>query len=107
MNEEQEKVLGRWVHVPEEDKEGIQVFRPSDYPLPPSRGRAQLAFYPDHTVKAAGIGSNDIGRVTQGHWTGTTEQGGTLEVTFENLDARSRVELQDESGPVLKLIKSR
>ena len=107
MSDHRDKLLGRWVHVSEEDTETAQIFRPPDYPLPPSRGRAQLAFYADHSVKAAGIGSNDVSRVTQGHWTGSAEQGEALEVTLEEGRQPIRAELLDEGGPVLKLTRTR
>jgi hypothetical protein len=31
-----------WIHSHEEDKGGLQVFRPTDYPFPPARGRDAL-----------------------------------------------------------------
>lgn len=106
MAEDEDSLLGKWMHAAEEDTEAIQVFRPSGHALPPSRGRAQLAFYPDHTVKAAGIGSNDVSRVTQGIWAGNIEGGRMFEVTLEAGGEPTRVELSDEDGPVLKLRKT-
>jgi hypothetical protein len=39
----------RWIHVREEDGDGVRVFRPAGRPLPPARGRDGLEFRPDGT----------------------------------------------------------
>lgn len=59
---------GRWVHAREEDTTTEQVYRPADYPLPPSRGRAGLQFNEDGTFKRIGIGATDISSVKEGAW---------------------------------------
>jgi hypothetical protein len=41
------QLLGRWVHVHEEDGEGEMVLRPADYSVPPSRGRLTLELRED------------------------------------------------------------
>lgn len=107
MSDDCDLLVGRWQHVPEEDTETAQVFRPSSHPLPASRGRGQLAFFPDHTAKAAGIGSNDVSHVIGGQWSGTITQDDPLEVTFDDGRGPSRIELADDGGAVLKLIRRR
>ena len=59
---------GRWVHAREEDTATEQVYRPADFPLPPSRGRSGLQFNEDGTFKRIGIGATDISSVKQGAW---------------------------------------
>jgi hypothetical protein len=39
----------RWVHIREEDADGVRVYRPADRPLPPARGRDGLDLRPDGT----------------------------------------------------------
>jgi hypothetical protein len=48
-----------WVHSHEEDKEGLQVFRPADYPLPPARGRDALRLEPDGSLVKSIPGPDD------------------------------------------------
>ncbi len=57
-----------WVHSREEDTATETVYRPSGFPLPPSRGRSGLEFSHDGTFKRIGIGATDISRVEQGAW---------------------------------------
>ena len=61
------KLLCRhWIHSREEDTATEAVYRPSDFPLPPSRGRSGLEFRHDGTFKRIGIGATDISRVREG-----------------------------------------
>lgn len=63
------KLLSRyWVHSREEDTATETVYRPSGFPLPPSRGRTGFEFVGDGTFKRVGIGATDISRVEQGSW---------------------------------------
>ena len=48
-----------WVHSHEEDKEGLQVFRPADYPLPPARGRDALRLEADGSLVKSIPGPDD------------------------------------------------
>jgi len=59
---------GQWVHAREEDTATEQVYRPSGFPLPPSRGRSGLQFNEDGTFKRIGIGATDISNVKEGAW---------------------------------------
>lgn len=63
------KLLSRyWIHSREEDTDTETVYRPSGFPLPPSRGRNGFEFAADGTFKRVGIGATDISRVEQGSW---------------------------------------
>jgi len=61
-------LLRHWVHSREEDTATETVYRPSGFPLPPSRGRTGFEFNGDGTFKRIGIGATDISSVTQGAW---------------------------------------
>src|SRR5262245_16748059 len=63
------KLLCRhWVRSREEDTDTELVYRPADFPLPPSRGRAGMKFNSDGTFKRIGIGPTDISSVKSGAW---------------------------------------
>ena len=59
-------VIGAWSHSHEEDHEGVQVFRPADRELPPSRGRSSFTLGPDSTAVAETPGPLDSGLTTDG-----------------------------------------
>src|SRR5258705_6314054 len=79
------KLLARhWVHSAEEDTATETVYRPSDFPLPPSRGRAGLEFSGDGTFKRIGIGATDISRVVEGSWKIESADAKEVSVTVDN-----------------------
>jgi hypothetical protein len=45
-----------------------QIYRPADFPLPPSRGRSGFEFNSDGTFTRIGIGATDISHVETGTW---------------------------------------
>ena len=57
-----------WRHSREEDADGVTVYRPSDYPFPPSRGRDGLEVRSDGTYVSIDPGPDDRGRGTAGSW---------------------------------------
>ena len=59
---------GRWMHSFEEDHDGVQVYRPADYPFPPARGRAGIEFRPDGTYIDWAIGRGDANEARPGRW---------------------------------------
>jgi hypothetical protein len=62
-------LVGSWSHSHEEDAEGVQVFRPTDYEFPPSRGRTSFTLRPDGTAVAGLPGPDDRGISTDdGTW---------------------------------------
>lgn len=66
---DRELLVGSWAHVHEDDHDGIQVFRPADRPLPPSRGRLTFTLRPDRTAAAGPPGPDDRGGITDdGTW---------------------------------------
>ena len=64
----QDRVVGSWVHVHEEDTGDEMVFRPADSSLPPARGRMGLELREDGTFAEAGLGARDIPEEAVGSW---------------------------------------
>ena len=64
----QDLLCRRWVRSRGEDSATELVYRPADFPLPPSRGRSGFEFKEDGTFKRIGIGATDISRVEAGTW---------------------------------------
>ncbi len=64
----QDLLCKRWVHSRQEDSATETVYRPADFPLPPSRGRTGFEFNADGTFKRIGIGPTDISQVKKGTW---------------------------------------
>jgi hypothetical protein len=63
------KVLSQhWVHSHEEDTKTEMVFRPAQYPLPPSRGRKEFELKGDGTLIDLSLAPNDAHTSTDGKW---------------------------------------
>jgi hypothetical protein len=76
-------LAGTWAHVHEEDRDGVQVFRPGDLPLPPARGRTFLTLEPDGTASRRAPGADDRRVRSEGRWEITGER---LRVSFSEQD---------------------
>jgi hypothetical protein len=61
-------VTQSWFHSHEEDQGDEQVFRPSSWPFPPSRGRTGFDLLPDGTMRSAGPGRDDRPGSAEGTW---------------------------------------
>jgi hypothetical protein len=62
-------LIGSWTHSHEEDHDDVQVYRPGDAELPPSRGRTSFTLRPDATAAAGLPGPTDSGlRTDDGTW---------------------------------------
>ncbi len=64
----QDRVVGSWVHVHEEDTGDEMVFRPADSDLPPARGRQGFELREDGTFSEAGLGARDVPEEAAGSW---------------------------------------
>jgi hypothetical protein len=64
----EDQVVGRWVHVHEEDTEDEMVFRPADAELPPARGRMGFELRADGTFAEVGLGARDVPEEATGTW---------------------------------------
>jgi len=69
MPVEPETIAGAWLHSHEEDSDGEMVFRPKDYPFPPSRGRIGFGLSPDGAATLIGIAPADGPSQEAAHWT--------------------------------------
>ena len=66
---EPQALEGSWTHSHEEDQDDVQVWRPSDRPLPPARGRFSFTLHPDGSAVAGTPGPDDRGRTSDdGTW---------------------------------------
>lgn len=61
-------LLGTWIHSHEENRDGVQVFRPEEYMFPPSRGRASFALRADGSALTGQPGPDDRGVTANGTW---------------------------------------
>jgi hypothetical protein len=68
MSIRREDLLGEWIHSHEEDEADRKVFRRSDYPFPPARGRDAVEFKADDTAVVRGPGPTDVPEEETGKW---------------------------------------
>jgi len=87
-----ELLCRRWTHSHEEDPADATVFRPADYPFPPSRGRVSYELAPDGTLLEGGIGPTDRPTSEVGAWT-LEDDGRTLVLSVAGQTPR-RLEIQ-------------
>jgi hypothetical protein len=57
-----------WMHSHEEDADGLRVFRPCDFPFPPSRGRASFDLRPCGEFWSSDPGPDDRSAKRRGRW---------------------------------------
>jgi hypothetical protein len=57
-----------WIHSHEEDTPTEMVFRPADFPFPPSRGRHGFELKPDGSYAETAIGPADKPQKAEGSW---------------------------------------
>jgi len=68
MPASKETLCRRWVHSHEEDAEGQKVFRPAEFPFPPSRGRLSFELAADGSARVRHPGAGDRSVGSRGHW---------------------------------------
>src|ERR671920_101558 len=73
----------RWTHSHEEDYDDIQVYRPSTFNFPLSRGRIAFEIEKNGTFIQYGIGPDDTRKKVEGNWTiGEEEEPNTIKIDF-------------------------
>ena len=102
MSDLQTCILGRWMHSHEEDAEGVTVYRPADYALPPSRGRRGFEFRDGGELLYGGIGRANGSELSSGHWTIEEPNRIRIEVNNERM-APFVLEVVDCSKEVLRV----
>jgi hypothetical protein len=82
-------IVGTWLHSYEEDTQDAAVYRPSSFPMPPSRGRPGMRFDPDGTFFELGPGVDDRGSARQGLWRDVGP--GEIEISFPGSSRQASV----------------
>ncbi|MCX7701691.1 MAG: hypothetical protein N2039_12515 [Gemmataceae bacterium] len=92
-----------WIHSREEDKEGIQVYRPEGYDFPPARGRAGFEIRKGGEFIDRPIAPADGNEEIPGRWEVVSP--GKIRVTFPKSPDRKAFTLEIIScdGKVLKV----
>ena len=88
-----QSLLGRWIHAHEEDPQdgfSTEVYRPSDWPLGPSRGRRGFELYMDGRAILLDIAATDGTDPLEGSW--TVEQGRVLVIDADGEVRRWTIE---------------
>jgi hypothetical protein len=65
---QQAELCRHWIHAHEEDRDDVQVFRPEEHPLPPSRGRRHLELRRDGSLVETRPGADDRAVAARGRW---------------------------------------
>lgn len=79
------QIFRRWMHSREEDVGDTLVYRPSDYPFPPARGREGIEFRENGEFIRYEIGSTDRSLATPGRW--SVQETNKVKVQFPNQSA--------------------
>jgi hypothetical protein len=77
----------RWIHSREEDFDDIQVYRPSTFSFPLSRGRRAFEIEKNGKFIQYGIGPDDTSKKVEGNW--TIEEPGTIKIDFADKSIKS------------------
>ena len=96
-----------WRHSHEEDKDGLNVYRPSSYNFPAARGRAGFEFKKDGVFHSHEIAPTDGTKIVAGTW--QAESKDTVRVTFADAKPpaqRWRIVSCDKEKLVLRLLAS-
>ncbi|MFM7427807.1 MAG: hypothetical protein ACKO7W_22880 [Elainella sp.] len=86
------QIFKRWTHSREEDQGEVLVYRPSDYPFPPARGREGLEFRQDGEFIRYEIGATDRSQGVVGRW--SLERANVVRVEFSQRSAHSLIILE-------------
>jgi hypothetical protein len=77
----------RWIHSREEDTNEIQVYRPSTFNFPLSRGRIAFEIEKSGIFIQYGIGPDDTKKKVEGNW--TIEEPNTIKINFVDKSIKS------------------
>jgi hypothetical protein len=103
MSISKQTLCRRWVHSHEEDAEGQKVFRPADYPFPPSRGRLSFELSADGSARVRRPGATDRAVGSRGHW---KLEDDVLELDTPRDATRRRVYAVVSSSPEKLVVRS-
>lgn len=106
MSELPPELFRRWLYTPEEDTDDEEVYRPADYPFPPTRAaRRAVEFHPDGTYVEYRAGPGDRAEPRHGHW--ELADGGdqvTVRVQIGEQEPRT-IEIVSHDASVLRVHK--
>lgn len=92
-----------WIRTPEEDHDGVTVYRARGTDLPPARLRRGLELDPDGTLVEIGIGRDDLPTRRTGSWSAPTPDRLVLQGPDEAVPRSWRVlELGDDRLEVVE-----
>ena len=77
----------RWTHSHEEDYDDIQVYHPSTFNFPLSRGRIAFEIEKSGIFIQYGIGPDDTKKKVEGNW--TIEEPNTIKINFADKAIKS------------------
>jgi hypothetical protein len=77
----------RWTHSHEEDYDDIQVYHPSTFNFPLSRGRMAFEIEKSGKFIQYGIGPDDTRKKVEGNW--TIEEPNTIKIDFADKSIKS------------------
>jgi len=77
-------LIGTWIHVFEEDVEGVKQYRPDGYEVGPARYRERISFSKNGEVIRLNLASNDAHQDQAGRW--EWEEGNTLKISLPDAE---------------------
>lgn len=101
------QVVGKWVHAHEEDPldgSGLEVYRPSDWPLGPSRGRRGFDLREDKRAILIDIAAADGTDVGDARW--SIEAGNVLLIRSDGKVRRLQIKELDRDRLVVNELRS-
>jgi hypothetical protein len=94
-----------WIHSREEDTEGIQVYRPSTFNFPLSRGRRGFEIEKSGAFLEYGIGPDDRSNKVEGKWI-TAEEPDIIKIDFQGRSIKSyKMKIISCNNDILKIRK--
>ena len=100
------KVIGTtWIRSFEDDKDGLEAYRPESYEFPPARGREGWKFEEDGTLKKQAIAPTDGYVTKEGTWNFFIIEGKKNRVDIELENQKISYEIISVSDSIL-FIKS-
>jgi hypothetical protein len=101
MSVDERLLVRRWLSSFEENRPGIEVYRPAEFAFPPARGRAGIEFQADGSVVELAIGRGDAPEARpDGTW--QIDVDGSLVITSAAGERRVR-EIQELTRERLQL----
>jgi hypothetical protein len=105
QNVNPEFLYQQWIHLHEEDANGVEVYRNKEYNFPMSRGRQGFEFRKDGTFIQSDIGPVDVNVNTTGKWekiAGSNQ----VKITLQNeQNTQYQMEIVDLTKDMLKVRK--